>query len=78
MIIRFCNWEMGLSWQSNFISKVCYSSYQEANGWEPSDRGVSYRFGPDIVEAFLAKNNLSLIVRAHQVVEDGYEFFNSR
>ena len=39
---------------------------------------MSYRFGADIVEAFLAKNNLSLIVRAHQVVEDGYEFFNQR
>jgi serine/threonine-protein phosphatase PP1 catalytic subunit len=39
---------------------------------------VSYRFGADIVDAFLAKNNLSLIVRAHQVVEDGYEFFHRR
>ena len=52
--------------------------FQETTGWEPSDRGVSYRFGSDIVEAFLAKNNLSLIVRAHQVVEDGYEFFHER
>ena len=51
---------------------------QEITGWEPSDRGVSYRYGPDIVDAFLAKNNLSLIVRAHQVVEDGYEFFHDR
>ena len=51
---------------------------QETTGWEPSDRGVSYRFGSDVVDAFLAKNNLSLIVRAHQVVEDGYEFFHER
>lgn len=49
-----------------------------ATGWEPSDRGVSYRFGPDVVESFLSKNNLSLVVRAHQVVEDGYEFFHQR
>lgn len=26
----------------------------------------------------MAKNNLSLVVRAHQVVEDGYEFFHKR
>ena len=57
---------------------VLFFYFQETTGWEPSDRGVSYRFGSDIVEAFLAKNNLSLIVRAHQVVEDGYEFFHER
>ncbi len=48
------------------------------NGWEPSDRGVSFHFGADVLETFLCKNSLSLIVRAHQVVEDGYEFFNRR
>ena len=36
--------------------------------------GVSYTFGKDIVKQFLDKNNLELICRAHQVVEDGYEF----
>jgi len=47
-------------------------------GWAESDRGVSYVFGPDIVTDFLDKNDFDLIVRAHQVVEDGYEFFASR
>ena len=36
---------------------------QDTVGWEPSDRGVSYVFGRDIVDAFLNRNNLSLIVR---------------
>ena len=31
-----------------------------------------------MVDAFLSKNDLSLIVRAHQCVEDGYEFFNKK
>ncbi|XP_010269578.1 PREDICTED: serine/threonine-protein phosphatase PP1-like [Nelumbo nucifera] len=44
-------------------------------GWGESDRGVSYTFGPDRVDEFLEKNDLDLICRAHQVVEDGYEFF---
>ena len=49
-----------------------------APGWNPSDRGVSYTFGPDIVEKFTEENNLQLVCRAHQVVEDGYEFFCNR
>jgi serine/threonine-protein phosphatase PP1 catalytic subunit len=39
---------------------------------------VSYVFGGDVVANFLRKNDLDLIVRAHQVVEDGYEFFHQR
>jgi serine/threonine-protein phosphatase PP1 catalytic subunit len=51
---------------------------QSVTGWAKNDRGVSYTFGPDIVSSFLARNDLDLIVRAHQVVEDGYEFFANR
>ena len=51
---------------------------QGITGWAENDRGVSYTFGADIVSNFLEKNDLDLIVRAHQVVEDGYEFFAQR
>lgn len=37
-------------------------------------RGVSYTFGHDVIADFLGRHNLDLICRAHQVVEDGYEF----
>ncbi|KAJ6940639.1 serine/threonine-protein phosphatase PP1 [Populus alba x Populus x berolinensis] len=47
-------------------------------GWSDSDRGVSCTFGPDKVDEFLDKNDLDLICRGHQVVEDGYEFFAKR
>jgi len=47
-------------------------------GWGQNDRGVSFTFGSDIVSAFLRRHDLDLIVRAHQVVEDGYEFFSQR
>ncbi|VEU41339.1 unnamed protein product [Pseudo-nitzschia multistriata] len=47
-------------------------------GWAENDRGVSYIFGSDVVENFLERQDLDLIVRAHQVVEDGYEFFAGR
>jgi len=51
---------------------------QDIHGWCENDRGVSFRFGPDVAATFLARHDLDLIVRAHQVVEDGYEFFAGR
>jgi len=51
---------------------------RDITGWAENDRGVSYTFGADVVRRFLEKNDLDLIVRAHQVVEDGYEFFADR
>lgn len=51
---------------------------KDIEGFQSNDRGVSYTFGPDIVADFLERNNLDLIVRAHQVVEEGYEFFGDR
>eukprot|EP00057_Strongylocentrotus_purpuratus_P034297 XP_794664.2 PREDICTED: serine/threonine-protein phosphatase PP1 [Strongylocentrotus purpuratus] len=51
---------------------------EDITGWGENDRGVSYTFGGDVVRHFLKKNELSLIVRAHQVVEDGYQFFQKR
>uniref|UniRef100_A0A8C6DZX4 Serine/threonine-protein phosphatase n=1 Tax=Moschus moschiferus TaxID=68415 RepID=A0A8C6DZX4_MOSMO len=47
-------------------------------GWGENDRGVSFTFGAEVVAKFLHKHDLDLICRAHQVVEDGYEFFAKR
>ena len=47
-------------------------------GFGINDRGVSITFGAKVVEDFLKKNDLDLICRAHQVVEEGYEFFAGR
>ena len=50
----------------------------DITGWAENDRGVSYTFGADVVGKFLQKHDFDLVVRAHQVVEDGYEFFADR
>jgi len=50
----------------------------DISGWAENDRGVSYTFGADVVSKFLQKHDYDLVVRAHQVVEDGYEFFADR
>jgi diadenosine tetraphosphatase ApaH/serine/threonine PP2A family protein phosphatase len=47
-------------------------------GWGQNDRGVSWTFGPDVVEKFVRQFDLDLICRAHQVIEEGYQFFSQR
>lgn len=49
-----------------------------AKGWVRNERGVSFAFGKNVLKSFLKKNKIDLICRAHQVVEDGYEFFGNR
>jgi diadenosine tetraphosphatase ApaH/serine/threonine PP2A family protein phosphatase len=51
---------------------------KDIQGWGENDRGVSFTFGADVVAKFLKKHDLDLVCRAHQVVEDGYEFFAKR
>ncbi|VDP35961.1 unnamed protein product [Schistosoma curassoni] len=51
---------------------------KDVNGWAENDRGVSFTFGPDVVTKFLNRHDMDLICRAHQVVEDGFEFFCRR
>jgi serine/threonine-protein phosphatase PP1 catalytic subunit len=43
-----------------------------------NDRGVSFTFGENVLKKFIDRHELDLICRAHQVVEDGYEFFCRR
>ena len=40
---------------------------KEVVGWGENDRGVSFTFGPEIVSKYLARHDMDLICRAHQV-----------
>ena len=51
---------------------------KEVLDFDENDRGVSVGFREKIVQEFNRKNDLDLIIRAHQVVDDGYEFFAQR
>lgn len=64
---------------TGLICDLLWSDPEEGlSGWGENDRGVSFTFGQDIVEKFLRKHDFDLICRAHQVVEDGYQFFAKR
>ena len=42
-------------------------------GRHPSKRGVGVAFGADVTKRFLDDNNLELVVRSHEVKDEGYE-----
>jgi len=42
---------------------------------DPNSTGNIVKYGPDKVDEFLAKNNLNMILRAHECVMDGFERF---
>lgn len=48
----------------------------EQKGKVPNKRGVSIEFGVDVAEKFLDENNLDLLIRSHQVKDEGFEMQN--
>ena len=73
---------------SGIICDLLYSNPdKDITGWSENngsddgsddDSGAGFTFGSDVVTRFLQKHDMDLIARAHQVVEDGYEFFSNR
>jgi serine/threonine-protein phosphatase PP1 catalytic subunit len=57
---------------------LLWADPDDVETWTENDRGVSYCFGPQIIKEFCEKHEIDLICRAHQVVEEGYEFFAGR
>jgi len=47
-------------------------------GFTENERGVSHKFGNDVLVKYLDENKLALLVRAHQVVPNGYEFIANK
>lgn len=51
---------------------IVWADPQPFHGRGTSKRGIGLAFGPDITKAFLEYNNLELLVRSHEVKDDGY------
>jgi len=58
--------------ESGLMSDLLWSDPQPFPGKSPSKRGVGFSFGPDYTEAFLTANRLQLLVRSHEVKDEGY------
>lgn len=57
---------------SGLMSDLLWADPQPFPGKSPSKRGVGFSFGPDITESFLRTNDLQLLVRSHEVKDEGY------
>jgi len=54
------------------MCELLWSDPCETNGRLPSKRGIGIQFGPDVTENFLKSNGLDLLIRSHEVRENGY------
>ena len=59
--------------ETGLMCEILWSDPQRARGRGPSKRGVGLSFGPDVTERFCEKNGVGLVVRSHEVKEEGYE-----
>ncbi|KAF6250888.1 phosphatase 5-like protein [Scenedesmus sp. NREL 46B-D3] len=55
------------------MCECLWSDPAPEQGRQASKRGVGLQFGPDITQQFLKQNGLELVVRSHEVKEEGYE-----
>ncbi|KAJ3445605.1 serine/threonine-protein phosphatase pp2a-related [Anaeramoeba flamelloides] len=63
-----------------FFGPLCdlmWSDPDERDGFNQSFRGAGYTFGENISKSFLKNNKLSLIVRAHQLIQEGFNLNHS-
>ena len=59
---------------SGGICDILWSDPDDRYGWGSNPRGMGHTFGSDISEHFNYTNSLSLLVRAHQLVMEGYNW----
>jgi len=60
------------------ICDLMWSDPDERDSWGSSPRGAGWTFGASVTEEWHEKNGLSLLVRAHQLVMEGYEWAHSK
>lgn len=59
--------------ESGIMCDLMWSDPQAPPGRAASKRGIGQSFGPDVTESFLSNNDLDLVVRSHEVRDNGYE-----
>ncbi|KAF8819161.1 putative serine/threonine protein phosphatase [Cardiosporidium cionae] len=60
------------------ICDLLWSDPDDRVGWGTSPRGAGHTFGIDKSSEFLHENNLRMIIRAHQLVSEGYQWMHEK
>ena len=61
------------------MCELLWSDPDDISDWESNPRGAGVIFGSGLVDKFLQTNNMNLIVRAHQLIMEGYKIhFNGK
>ncbi|EPR78015.1 Serine/threonine protein phosphatase [Spraguea lophii 42_110] len=55
------------------VTDLLWSDPYNENGFAPNKRGAGYFFGNDVLREFLELNDLTKIIRAHQLIVEGYK-----
>ena len=63
--------------KSSILSDMMWSDPDHVEDFTESPRGKGFLFGPKPTKKFSHSNNLFLIVRSHQLVEAGYQYWFS-
>ncbi|GAA5992628.1 hypothetical protein JCM11641_003530 [Rhodosporidiobolus odoratus] len=58
--------------QEGLMCEMLWTDPQDGNGRGPSKRGVGHSFGPDITKSWTEKNEITAVIRSHEVRQGGY------
>ncbi|THH17752.1 hypothetical protein EW146_g3127 [Bondarzewia mesenterica] len=57
-----------------FMAHLMWSDPDDVENWAVSPRGAGWLFGGSVTHEFNHVNSLTLIARAHQLVQEGYKY----
>jgi len=63
--------------QKGAFCDLVWSDPEDIENWAVSPRGAGWLFGERVTQCFLDLNSISLICRAHQLVQEGYKYMFS-
>lgn len=61
--------------EEGFLADLLWSDpSKDTEYWGPNDRGATYTWGISAAEQFFKENNLTKIIRGHQMAQNGYDY----